>query len=161
MTLGLGGVSGGSANRSIFNQYNILGLNGDNAAGGILGFDYILHDPENSNSFYFRGANLLDDSRELGLVWRDPGEWKFSATYGELVHQNPYTFNTGLVGAGSTTPQVVASARRCGHRERYPAADQAYGLRAGIQQVDFARTPVRDRLEEREQGRVEACPALA
>lgn len=108
VTLGLGGVSGGSANRSIFNQYNILGLNGDNAVGGILGFDYVLHDPENSNSVYFRGANLLDDSRELGLVWRDPGEWKFSATYGELVHQNPYTFNTGLVGAGSTTPQVVA-----------------------------------------------------
>jgi len=106
-TLGLGGVSGGSANRSIFNQYNILGLDSDNAAGAILGFDYLRHDPENSNTVFFRGANLLTESRELGLVWRDPGEWKFSADYSELVHWNPYTVNTGLVGLGSTTPQVV------------------------------------------------------
>ena len=29
------------------------------------------------------------------------------ASYGELVHTNPYTINTGVVGAGSTAPQVV------------------------------------------------------
>ena len=107
VTLGLGGVSGGAENRSIFNQYNILGLNGANAYGIPLGFDYSLHDPENSNAVLFRGAHLLTDSRELELVWRDPGEWKFTATYGELVHTNPYTINTGLAGAGSTTPHVV------------------------------------------------------
>jgi hypothetical protein len=38
VTLGLGGVSGGAENRSIFNQYNILGLNGANCLWHSTGF---------------------------------------------------------------------------------------------------------------------------
>lgn len=107
VSLGLGGVNRGSDDRSIFNQYNALGLKHDKAVTGILGFDYSLRDPDKATLLKFRGANLLDDSRELGLVWREPGEWKFTASYGELTHQSPYTVNTALAGAGSATPQVV------------------------------------------------------
>jgi hypothetical protein len=107
VTLGLGGVGGGAGNRSIYNQYNALGLNNNNPSAGILGFDYSVRDPEAMTLFKFRGANLLDDSRELGLSLTEPGEWRLKASYGELVHTNPYTINTGVVGAGSTAPQVV------------------------------------------------------
>lgn len=107
ISLGLGGVSGGPGNRSIYNQYNGLGLNNNNATAGILGFEYSVRDPDSSTLFQFRGANLLDDSRELGLSWSEPGEWRFKATYGELVHTNPYSINTGMLGVGSTSPQAV------------------------------------------------------
>ena len=46
VTLGLGGVGGGAGNRSIYNQYNALGLNNNNPSAGILGFDYSVRDPE-------------------------------------------------------------------------------------------------------------------
>ena len=107
ITLGLGGVGGGAGNRSIYNQYNALGLNNNNPSAGILGFDYSVRDPESMTLFQFRGSNLLDDSRELGLSWAEPGEWRLKATYGELVHTSPYTVNSGVVGVGSTAPQVV------------------------------------------------------
>ena len=107
ISLGLGGVGGGAGNRSIYNQYNALGLNNNNPSAGILGFDYSVRDPESMTLFQFRGSNLLDDSRELGLSWAEPGEWRLKATYGELVHTSPYTLNSGVVGVGSTAPQVV------------------------------------------------------
>jgi MtrB/PioB family decaheme-associated outer membrane protein len=107
ITLGVGGVSGGAGNRTIYNQYNALGLNNNNAAAGILGFDYSVRDPEAMTLFKFNGSNLLDDSRELGLSWSEPGEWRLKASYGELVHTSPYTINTGINGLGSTAPQVV------------------------------------------------------
>ena len=107
ISLGLGVVSGGPGSRSIYNQYNALGLNNDNSPSGILGFDYSVRDPDAATLFKFSGSNLLDQSRELGLSWSEPGEWRVKATYGELVHTNPYTVNTGMVGAGSTAPQVV------------------------------------------------------
>ncbi len=107
ITFGLGGVGGGAGNRTIYNQYNALGLNNNNPSAGILGFDYSVRDPEAMTLFKFRGANLLDDSRELGLSLTEPGEWRLKASYGELVHTSPYTLNSGVVGVGSTAPQVV------------------------------------------------------
>jgi hypothetical protein len=101
------GSAAAPATASIYNQYNALGLNNNNPSAGILGFDYSVRDPEAMTLFKFRGANLLDDSRELGLSLTEPGEWRLKASYGELVHTSPYTINSGVVGAGSTAPQVV------------------------------------------------------
>ena len=104
ISVGLGAVDGSNADRALFGQYN--GLR-DQSAVGMLDINYSLRKPETSSWVQFTGSNLLGDTRELGLVWKNPGSWKFTADYGELVHYDPNTVNTGLLGAGSTTPQVV------------------------------------------------------
>ena len=104
ISVGLGAVGGSNADRALFRQYN--GLR-DQSAVGMLDIEYSLRKPETSSWVQFTGSNLLGDTRELGLVWKNPGSWKFTADYGELVHYDPNTVHTGLLGAGSTTPQVV------------------------------------------------------
>ncbi|MBA3056898.1 MAG: MtrB/PioB family decaheme-associated outer membrane protein [Gammaproteobacteria bacterium] len=112
VSVGAGAIDGSKADRAIFGQYN--GLR-DNSVVGLLGVDYSLRNPETSAWVEFQGANLLGDTRELGLVWKKPGNWKFTADYGELVRYEPNTINTGLLGAGSSTPQVVAIAAGTGN----------------------------------------------
>jgi MtrB/PioB family decaheme-associated outer membrane protein len=104
ISVGLGAVDGSNADRALFRQYN--GLR-DQSAVGMLDINYSLRKPKTSSWVQFTGSNLLGDTRELGLVWKNPGSWKFTADYGELVHYDPNTVNTGLLGAGSTTPQVA------------------------------------------------------
>ena len=105
VSVGLGAIDGSSADRAQFGQYN--GLHNDKPGYATLGIDYSLRDQENSNWIQLLGTDLLGDTRELSAIWKNPGSWKLSANYGELVHSDPNTVNTGLIGAGSTTPQVV------------------------------------------------------
>ncbi len=106
ISFGAGAVSGDRADRALFGQYN--GLGGDRSAVGLLGIDYSLRNQEASQWVDFSGSNLLGDTRELGLIWKDPGNWKLNANYGELVHYGPNIANTGMLGAGSSTPQLVS-----------------------------------------------------
>ncbi len=106
VSVGLGAVSGSAEDRGLFGQYN--GLHNDRNLVGMLGIDYSLRKPDTSTWVDFRGSNLLSDTREMGLIWKNPGSWKFTADYGQLVHSDLSTLNTGLLGAGSATPQVVA-----------------------------------------------------
>ena len=112
ISVGAGAVSGSSADRALFGQYN--GLGGDRKAVATLGIDYSLRDQDASQWLDIKGSNLLGNTRELGLVWKDPGSWKINANYGELVRYDPRSITTGLVGAGSTTPQVVSVASGAG-----------------------------------------------
>ena len=105
VNVGLGLADGTRGDRAISGQYS--GSQGDRSVVGLLGFDYSLRHLETFTWVDFKAENLLNDTRELRLVWRQPGEWKFTADYSELVHNDPNTVITGLVGAGSTTPQVV------------------------------------------------------
>ncbi len=84
---GLSAAAAGS--RSIYNQYNALGLNNDNSPSGILGFDYSVRDPDASTLFKFSGSNLLDQSRELGLSWSEPGEWRSRPRMGNWFTPTP------------------------------------------------------------------------
>jgi MtrB/PioB family decaheme-associated outer membrane protein len=102
---GLYGISGSSADRAQFGQYN--GLRNVGSAAGILGFDYYRRDVEAGTSILFTGTNLALQTRELGFAWKNQGDWKFSAGYNEQVHYDPYSVNTGLLGFGTTMPQVV------------------------------------------------------
>jgi MtrB/PioB family decaheme-associated outer membrane protein len=106
ISVGVGAVSGSADDRALFGQYT--GLHDDRSLVGMLGIDYSLRKPDTSTWVDFRGSNLLGETRELGLVWKNPGSWKLTADYGQLVHSNLNTVNTGLLGVGSTTPQVVA-----------------------------------------------------
>ena len=105
VSVGLGAADGASADRAQFGQYN--GLR-NRSAVGLLGIDYSLHDPATGRWVDLQGSNLLGETRELGLIWRHPGEWKFTADYSELVRYDPNMVNTGLIDAGTTSPRVVS-----------------------------------------------------
>lgn len=49
------------------------GLEGSQQAVGILDIDYRLRKHETATWIDFKGENLLGDSREMHLVWRNPG----------------------------------------------------------------------------------------
>lgn len=104
VSVGAGGVSGDSADRAIFGQYN--GLRPDRAYG-LLDFHYNRRIESTGIWTRFQGVNVLGENRELNFLWNKVGDWKFTAEFRELVRREPYTVNTGLVGAGTTTPQVA------------------------------------------------------
>jgi MtrB/PioB family decaheme-associated outer membrane protein len=97
-------ASGDSADRAIFGQYN--GMRRHNWYG-LLDFDYYRRNDDTGMVTTFRGFNVLGETRELGFMWKQQGNWKITADYGELVHYDPYTVNSGMQGIGSTSPQVV------------------------------------------------------
>lgn len=104
INVGVGGLQGERADRARFGQYN--GLRTGSSGIGILDFNYRRSKEETDQLILFQGSNLMGESRELDLLWKKPGDWKFGATYGELVRYDPNTITTSLIGAGTTTPQV-------------------------------------------------------
>ena len=104
-SVGFGALGGSRADRALFGQYN--GLQGERNAVALLGVDYSVRNEESLTWLDLQGSNLLGDTRELSYVRKVPGDWKYSAFYGELVRYDPNSINTGLRGAGSSTPQVV------------------------------------------------------
>ncbi len=106
VSVGAGAASGSRGQQAWFGQYSNFGAG--RSAVGLLGLDYTLRKEEQSAWVQLMGSDLLGDTRDLSLVWKNPGSWKITADYGELVHYDPYTINTGLLGVGTTTPQVVS-----------------------------------------------------
>jgi MtrB/PioB family decaheme-associated outer membrane protein len=107
VSVGLGGASGGSQNKAIYGQYN--GLRGD---GLKLLLDADINIRDNATGIWtlFQGRNLGLENRELSAAYLKQGDWKFSAGYNAITHQDPRTVNTGLLNAGTTSPMVGALA---------------------------------------------------
>lgn len=103
VSVGLGGIDGSQADRALFGQYN--GLRKDSTVG-ILGLEYTLRDLAAENWVDFTATNLLGDTRELRLSWKNPGHWKLNAFYSELTRTEPLIVNSGVGQVGTTTPQV-------------------------------------------------------
>jgi MtrB/PioB family decaheme-associated outer membrane protein len=104
VSAGVGVVSGNGKDRALFGQYN--GLRPDRAYG-LLDFEYYRRDDEKGMVSKFHGTDLLRENRELHLLWKRQGRWKFSADYSELVRRDLRTLNTAMLGWGTTAPQVV------------------------------------------------------
>ncbi|MGC2048219.1 MAG: MtrB/PioB family decaheme-associated outer membrane protein, partial [Gallionella sp.] len=104
VSFGLGGVSGDSLERALFGQYN--GMR-DNGGYILLDADVTKHDEETGVWTTFQGRNLGLDNRELRLLQKKQGDWKYSAEYSELTRNYPRTINTGVQGTGTTTPAVT------------------------------------------------------
>lgn len=104
VSAGIGVASGDSKDRAQFGQYS--GLRKDNAYG-LLDFAYVNRNDATGTWINIEGRNLGLDSRELSFSHQKQGDWKYFVEYSELVKRNPYTINTGLQGAGTTTPTVV------------------------------------------------------
>ena len=105
VSVGAGAVSGDSKNRTIFGQYNGLRKND---AQLLLDFELIKRDDASGLWTNAEGRNLGLDNRELRFSQQKQGDWKYSAEYSELVRRDPRTINTGLLGAGTTSPTVSA-----------------------------------------------------
>jgi MtrB/PioB family decaheme-associated outer membrane protein len=73
----------------------------------LFDFTFANRDPASGIWTTIEGRNLFLDTREVSFITRKPGDWKISADYSELVRYSPYTVNTGMQGAGTTTPTVV------------------------------------------------------
>ncbi|HEX6005039.1 MAG TPA: MtrB/PioB family decaheme-associated outer membrane protein, partial [Burkholderiales bacterium] len=104
VTVGVGVASGDEKDRARFGMFNGLRKHDVN---GLFGFSYLDRDSESGRWFSIEGRNLGLDNRELGLSYRRLGDMKLWADYSEVVRHDPRTINTGLIGAGTTTPTVV------------------------------------------------------
>lgn len=102
--LGAAGATGDHGDRALFGQYT--GFASRNSTG-LLDLEYYRRDDETGTLTKFQGADLIGETREMRLLWKRQGDWKLTLAYGELVRAEPNRVNSGMIGAGSTAPQVV------------------------------------------------------
>lgn len=104
ITIGAAGVSGDSQDRAQFGMFN--GMRKDS---GYLLFDidYLTRDNATGTWTTLRGRNLGLDNRELRGGMQKQGDWKVFGEYNEITRRSPFTVNTAMQNAGSTTPVVV------------------------------------------------------
>lgn len=102
----IGGIAanGDSQDRARFGLYN--GMREDRGYG-LFDFGFRTGDAATGLWTTIEGRNLFLDTREVSLTARKLGDWKLSAGYSEISRASPYTINTGLQGAGTTTPAVT------------------------------------------------------
>ena len=103
VSVGVSAASGDEGDRSIFGEFNGLRKNDNNL---LLDIDYAKRDEKTGTWTILRGRDLGLDTPELGFTINRQGDWKFSADYEEIVKHSIRTINTGLLGAGTTTPTV-------------------------------------------------------
>ncbi len=103
MSVGLGVASGDEKDRARFGMFNGLRTQ---QGHGLIGFSYLDRDAASGKWFTLEGRNLGLDNREVGFSYRKLGDMKLWGEYSEIVRHDPRTINTGLIGAGTTTPTV-------------------------------------------------------
>ncbi len=99
---GVGVASGNSADRALFGQYNGWRTNEVNL---LLDFLYVKRDDAGMWT-RAEGSNLGLDILEFGLSGGKQGDWQVSLDYNQMVRRDPRTINTGMQGAGTTTPTI-------------------------------------------------------
>ncbi|MCC7258403.1 MAG: MtrB/PioB family decaheme-associated outer membrane protein [Gammaproteobacteria bacterium] len=104
VSVGIGAASGDEKDRARFGMFN--GLRKHDYVG-LFGFSLVNRDSSSGRWFSFEGRNLGLDNRELSFSYRQLGDFKVWADYGELVRHDPRTINTGLMGAGTANPAVA------------------------------------------------------
>jgi MtrB/PioB family decaheme-associated outer membrane protein len=106
VSVGIGVSSGDEKDRARFGLFNGLRKHDTN---GLLGFSYMNRDASTGKWLSVEGRNLGLDNREFGISYRQLGDMKLWGDYSEIVRHDPRTFNSGLLGAGTTTPTVVVT----------------------------------------------------
>ena len=104
VTVGGGATSGDQQDRARFGLFN--GMREDSGYG-LFDFTYLNRDAAAGLWTTIEGRNLFLDSREVSFTTRKLGDWKISAGYSEILRSEPRTINTGMQGAGTTTPTVT------------------------------------------------------
>jgi len=121
-----GGISSGTPrDRSIWGQYN--GLR-EHDANLLLDIDFVRRDDATGTWTTLRGRNLGLDSRDISFGYQRQGDWRIGLDYSELVHHEIRTINTGMQGAGTTTPAVVLITPGAGSDLNFELKRKALGL---------------------------------
>ena len=102
--LGVGITPGNERDRTIFGQYNGLRENNTHL---LLDLDYVKRNDATGMWTIVRGRDLGLESRDAGVTLQKQGDWRLNADFGEIVHREIRTINSGILGADSTTPQIV------------------------------------------------------
>jgi MtrB/PioB family decaheme-associated outer membrane protein len=106
VSVGVGLSSGEDKDRARSGMFNGLRKHDTN---GLLGFSYADRDASTGRWLSVEGRNVGLDNREFGISYRLLGDMKLWGDYSEIVRHDPRTFNSGLIGAGTTTPTVVVT----------------------------------------------------
>jgi len=106
ISVGGAAVSGDPKDRAQFGLYN--GMREDSGYL-LLDIDYLTRDATGTWMQLY-GRNLGLDNRELRGVVHKQGDWKIYGEYNEITRHSPFTVNTAMQNAGSTTPIIVALA---------------------------------------------------
>lgn len=124
---GVAGTTGDSGDRALFGQYNGLRVNSANL---LLDFLYVRRD---DNGVWMRssGRNLGLDAFDVGFAHEKQGDWKYALSYSQMVRREPYTVNTGLQGAGSTTATIGNALSAPGAGSEYNPAQKRRGFAFG------------------------------
>ena len=125
VSVGAGTVSGSPRERSFFGQYN--GWR-ERSTQLLLDFDYASRNDDNGMWVTARGRNLGLETREAGFGLQKQGDWRLNADYSEIVHHEIRTVNTGMLGAGTTTPTVVRITPGAGNDLDFEMKRKALGL---------------------------------
>jgi MtrB/PioB family decaheme-associated outer membrane protein len=78
----------------------------DSGGYGLFDLDVVRRDEATGTWLGLKGRNLGLDIREINADWLRQGNIGVSLDYNRIVRDNPYVFNTGLVGIGTTTQLV-------------------------------------------------------
>ncbi|HET8747237.1 MAG TPA: MtrB/PioB family decaheme-associated outer membrane protein [Ramlibacter sp.] len=161
VSAGIGAVAGDRGDRLQFDQYS--GLRPSQHVFGLFGADYYRRNDDTGVGVRFTASDLLTDNRELGLRWARQGDWAVRAEYGELVRRETVLFNSGIAGAGTTTPRIVTIAPGTG--SDLDLATKRKGLGLGFTKVISPRLQfeLSGRTEHKEGSRLFgigfACPS--
>lgn len=101
------GIGNWSANRP---QQGIHDGMRNDGAYGQLDANIVKRDDATGTWTTFTARNLGTDTRELGAGYERQGDFGARLRYNELTRDNPYTFNTGTQGIGSTNLATSAVA---------------------------------------------------
>ena len=78
----------------------------DSGGYGLFDLDVERRDDATGTWLGLKGRNLGLDIREIKVDWLRQGNIGASLEYNRIVRDNPFVFNTGLLGIGTTTQQV-------------------------------------------------------
>jgi MtrB/PioB family decaheme-associated outer membrane protein len=126
VSAGLGLASGDHRDRALWGQYN--GMRKEDGSL-LLDFDYTTRDDATGLWTHAEGRNLGLDTRELRLYRDKQGDWKVGVEYTEMVKRDLRTVNTGMSGAGTTTPTLnYLATPGTGDNEEFKIKRSAFGV---------------------------------
>ena len=100
VSVGIGNWSNDRPQRGVFDGMR------DSGAYGLLDADILKHDDATGTWLGLKARNLGLDNREIKGEWLRQGDIGASLEYSRIPRDNPFTFNTGLQGIGTTTLRV-------------------------------------------------------
>lgn len=103
VSVGAGLTGGDQYDRAIWGQYNGLRKQDANL---LLDFNYTTRADDTGLWTHAEGRDLGLDTRELRFYQDKQGDWKYGVEYTEMVKRDLRTINTGMNGAGTTTPTL-------------------------------------------------------